>query len=115
MWRKVQIAVSVIAMLLLIRPLDCLAFGASPRDAAKCCVKGKCSPTAKSDDCCRASVPDNSQSMPGAVAGHSAPLIDLVAVQLPNSVPSLRFDMHSDTARHPPPLYRVPYTVPLLI
>src|SRR5437868_2970300 len=68
MRRKVQIVVSVIAMVLLIRPLDCLAFGSSPGETAKCCLKGKCAPTAKADDCCRASVPDSSQSVPGACA-----------------------------------------------
>ena len=114
MRRKVQIAVSVIAMLL-IRPLDCLAFGSSPSETAKCCLKGKCAPSAKADDCCRASVPDSSQSVPGASAAYSYPPIDLIGVQLPNFVPLLHSELHFDTVRHPPPLNRAPYTPPLLI
>ena len=115
MRRKVQIVVGVIAMVLLIRPLDCLAFGASPSETAKCCLKGKCAPTAKADDCCRASVPDSSQSVPGAGAAWSFPLIDLIGVQLPNLVPSLRSELHFDAVRYPPPLNRASYTPPLLI
>lgn len=113
--RKVQIVVSVIAMVLLIRPLDCLAFGSSASETAKCCLKGKCAPTAKADDCCSASVPDSSLSVPGAGAAYACPPIDLIGVQLPKFVPSLRSELHFDTVRHPPPLNRAPYTPPLLI
>ena len=116
MRRKVQIVVSVIAMVLLIRPLDCLAFGVSPGETAKCCLKGKCVPTAKADACCRASVPDSSQSVPGASAAYSSPLIDLIGVLLANLVPlSLHSVLHFDTVRHPPPLNFAAYTPPLLI
>jgi hypothetical protein len=114
MRRKVQLAVSVIAILLLIQPLDCLAFGVSRSETAKCCLKGKCAPTANADACCRASVPD-SQAMPGAAAASSFPPIDLVGVHLPNCAPSLRCEIHVDTVRHPPPLNRASYTLPLLI
>jgi hypothetical protein len=115
MRRKVQIVVSLIAMVVLITPLDCLAFGSSPSETAKCCMKGKCAPTAKADDCCRASVPDSSQSVPAARARYVSPLICLVPAQLANFFPSLHSDLQFDTVRHPPPLNRLPYTPPLLI
>jgi hypothetical protein len=85
----------------------------SHRDS-QVCMKGKCAPTAKADDCCRASVPDSSQWVPGAAAGYVPPLIHLVTAQFANFVPSLS-ELHFDTVRHPPPLNRFPYTPPLLI
>jgi hypothetical protein len=115
MRRKVHILVSVIAMILLIRPLDCLAFGVSPGETAKCCLKGKCAPTAKADACCRASVPESNQAMPGAAAANSVPLLDLAGVHLPNCAPSLRCEILLAVVRHPPPLNRAAYTPPLLI
>ena len=115
MRRKVQIVASMVVMLLLIRPLDCFAFGSAARETAECCMKGKCAPTAKADDCCRASVPDSSQSVPGASACNASPLISVVAVPFANFVPALRSELYFDAVRHPPPLNRFPYTPPLLI
>jgi hypothetical protein len=115
MGRKVHILVSVIAMILLIRPLDCLAFGVSRSETAKCCLKGKCAPTAQADACCRASVPDSNQAIPGATADNTVPLLDLAAVHLPICAPSLRCEIHLDAVRHPPPLNPATYTPPLLI
>jgi hypothetical protein len=115
MRRKLQFVVSMIAIVLLIRPLDCLAFGDTPRETAKCCLKGKCAPTAKADDCCRAAVPDSSQPMASRAADYSSPLIDLAAVRFTNAVPALVSELHAAAVRHPPPLNRVPYTLPLLI
>jgi hypothetical protein len=115
MRRKVQIVVSMMAMLLLIRPLDCLAFGADPAATTKCCMKGKCAPTAKADDCCRASVPGDSQCVPGATADYPSPQIHVAATPFAKFVPTLRSQLHFDTVRHPPPLSRVQYTPPLRI
>lgn len=41
------------AVILLLRPLEC--FGLTV-EAADCCIKGTCLPTATSDDCCKGGV-----------------------------------------------------------
>ena len=50
MRRAIHIAIAATAVLLLLRPLEC--FGMT-REAADCCIKGKCLPSATSDDCCK--------------------------------------------------------------
>jgi hypothetical protein len=107
--------VCAIAILLLIRPLDCLAFGTSPGETSQCCLKGKCAPTAKADDCCRASVPDSSQSVAAAATRYSSPSGVLTTVRLPATVPAPGAELGSDRVGRLPPLNRAPYTRPLLI
>jgi hypothetical protein len=76
MRRGIHIAISLIAVLLLARPLDCFASGAFSREAAKCCSKGNCFPRKNADDCCQNTVPQGKQLATAALksADHS-PLI----------------------------------------
>jgi hypothetical protein len=60
MRRSLHFAVTLISVLLLISPYDCLAAMVNPK-AADCCAKGKCLPTHDADDCCRNTVPAGSQ------------------------------------------------------
>lgn len=55
--RALHISVSLIGVLLLISPYDCLAAMVN-RKAAVCCARGKCLPTRTADDCCRNTAPD---------------------------------------------------------
>ena len=58
MRRAVHIAIAVMAVILLLRPLECFGF---TKEAADCCIKGKCRPSATSDDCCKGIVPNGTQ------------------------------------------------------
>jgi hypothetical protein len=98
-----QIAISLMAVILLLRPFDCFAGAAPRRQAMDCCLKGKCVPTAKSDECCKNTVPDRNQLAPSKAADHSSPLIALVAVHIPAPVSSFTFGGVGDPVRHPPP------------
>lgn len=85
------------------------------RQAMECCVKGKCDPTANSDECCKNTVPDRNQLAPAKAADHSSPLIAFIAVCISTFV-SPAFQPPGDLVKHPPP--RIESTVlslPLLI
>ena len=58
MRRDIHIAIALTAVLLLVRPLDCLGMSL---EAADCCIKGKCFPTVNSDDCCKGALPYGTQ------------------------------------------------------
>lgn len=45
-----DMAISLIAVLLLARSFNCFAVAALIQRAADCCLKGKCAPTANSDE-----------------------------------------------------------------
>jgi hypothetical protein len=115
MRRGLHIAISLLVVVLLLRPFDCFAAGTPSRQAADCCLKGNCVPTANSDECCKSIVPNNDQIAPSKVAGHSSPLIALTAVHIPILVPPT-FLAVGDPVSHPPP--GIPLTspgLPLLI
>ena len=112
MWRGIHIAISLMAVVLLLRPLDCFAAGTPSRQANDCCLKGKCVPTATSDECCKNTVPDNNQLAPSKAGEHSSPLIALTVVHIPVRVSPTFLAVASDLVRHPPP--SIPLTSPSL-
>ena len=115
MRRGFHIAISLMAVVLLVRPFDCFAATAPSRQAADCCLKGKCVPTANSDGCCKNIVPDDNQLAPSKAAVHSYPLIALTVVHIPNMV-SPAFLAAGDPVSHPPPGVRfTSHSLPLLI
>lgn len=115
MRRGIHIAISLIAVILLVRPFDCFAFGNPSRRAADCCLKDKCVPTANSDECCKNTVPDNNQLAPSKAATHSSPLVALIGVHIPTLVPPT-FLALGDPVPHPPPDISVTSpSLPLLI
>ncbi|HEX4135726.1 MAG TPA: hypothetical protein VHY84_14015 [Bryobacteraceae bacterium] len=63
MRRAAQFALTVLTVLLLLRPVECFA-GMMTAKAADCCAKGKCLPTAGADECCNTTVPSGSQFAP---------------------------------------------------
>ena len=112
MQRGIHISIALIAVLLLVRPFDCFAIGASSQKAAECCLKGKCVPTAKSDDCCKNTVPDGNQLVTSKAADHLHPLVSFTAAHIPTLISPWTFDGFVDTIRHPPP--RIGLTAPSL-
>lgn len=112
MRRGIQFSICLIAVILLVRPLDCFALGAPVQKAADCCLKGKCTPTANSDECCKSTVPDASQLLTSKAADHSFPLVAFTAARIPILISPWMFDGLVDTVRHPPP--RMGLTAPSL-
>ena len=55
MHRGIQIAVSLVAVFLLLKPFDCFS-GKLTKEAADCCKRGKCRPST-GDDCCKGTLP----------------------------------------------------------
>ena len=56
MRRGVHIAISLVAVLLLLKPFDCFSGNKFTKEAAECCKRGKCRPSTK-DDCCKGTLP----------------------------------------------------------
>ena len=116
MRRGLHIAISLLTVVLLLRPLDCFAAGVLSREAAECCLKGKCAPKANADECCKHTVPDSNLLVTSTAADHSSPLVAFVAVQIPGLVSSLTLRVLGDPVRHPPPRIELAApSLPLLI
>src|SRR5437762_3155841 len=116
MRRGVHFAISLIAVILLVRPFDCFANGAPTQKAADCCLKGKCAPTANSDECCKSTIPYAGQLVTSKAADHSAPLITFTATRNPPLISPLTFERLTAPVKHPPPRIGVTAdNLPLLI
>jgi hypothetical protein len=112
MRRALHIAVSLMVVVLLLRPFECFAAGTSRSDAADCCLKGTCAPTTNSDACCKNSVPVRDQFVPVKFTGHLARLIVIAAVYVPVPPPRSSIRAFADPAQHPPP--RIEFIAPSL-
>jgi hypothetical protein len=77
--RSIHISVSVIAVLLLLKPFDCFSSGQFTQKAADCCKKGKCVPSSNADDCCKGTLPGGKQLMASKAPHHSTPTLDFIA------------------------------------
>jgi len=102
MRRGVQIIVSLLAIVVLVHPFDCFA-NARTREAMECCLKGKCAPTAKADDCCKNTVPSVNHFLGSKAAGHSAPVLAVAPSSVFIPVPAASVQGTVDLLRHPPP------------
>jgi hypothetical protein len=87
MRRALHIAISVLAVILIIRPLDCFANAPLSRAAADCCKKGKCAPSANADDCCKVTVPGGNELVPSKAA--NVPTPDLILPEAFGSMPEV--------------------------
>src|SRR5258708_4141349 len=115
MHRGVHIAVALVAVVLLVRPVDCFSAGKFDQKAADCCKKGKCSPST-SDDCCKATVPDGNQLATSKATDHPPPVLDVVTADSPSTASeplaaSLPVEVHPPPGS--PPGFRL--NLPLLI
>ncbi len=119
MRRGIHIVFALALTLLLVRPFDCFA-GLKSGKAADCCAKGKCLPTRDSDDCCKATLPADTQIIAAKVSCFaSVPLLQLSAIALPapivpQTVQPVRIAEHltAQPPGSPPGVHR---NLPLLI
>jgi hypothetical protein len=81
--RSVLIAVALLAVFLLVRPLDCFSSGKFDQKAADCCKKGKCSP-ANNDDCCKATVQGGDQLVTAQATHYSLPVLAAIETKAPS-------------------------------
>ena len=102
MRRGVQIVVSVLAILLMVRPFDCFA-RARTREAMDCCLKGKCVPSANADDCCKNTVPAAKHFLTSKAAGHWTPVLSLGVPAVSPPLPLLPVRISVDSLRRAPP------------
>jgi len=116
MKRGVHIFVSLVAVVLLARPFDCFATAQPSREAMDCCLKGKCGPSAKSDECCQNSSPDKGQFTIAKTGQHFGPQPVLAPASTLATVPDSSSDGSIDLMRHPPPMRGfIARSLPLLI
>jgi hypothetical protein len=116
MKQGIHFVVSLLAVILLVRPFDCFASGLRDRDAMDCCLKGKCAPTAKSDDCCKNTVPGDSHLLPSQAANHSTSTFAVARASVSIALPVLTDQGAVASLRHPPPLSNLgTRNLPLLI
>lgn len=116
MRRAIHIVVSLLAMIMLVHPLDCFASGMRNRKAMECCLKGKCAPTANSDDCCKNTVPGGNHFLLSKSAGHLAPVLTIPLALASPAIPALSAEAPDDSVTHPPPLASLTArNLPLLI
>src|SRR5258708_1394481 len=97
MRRGVHITVSLIALLLLLKPFDCFSRGTFTRKAAEGCKKGKCVPSKNSDDCCKGTLAGGKQLVASKAPNNSPPALDLVTTVAPAPiVPALATVIFTD-------------------
>src|SRR6266516_3295619 len=99
--RSIHMSIALLAILVLIRPLDCMA-GVFTRKAAACCVKGRCLPSANADDCCKGSVPAGSQLSAPEAPDNSTAVPALVLVHVTGPIAPVFFDFFPDEVHRPP-------------
>lgn len=116
MKRGIHMIVSLLAVLLLAKPFDCFASGAPNPEVMDCCLKGKCAPVAKSNQCCSISASDGNQFVLSKESGRWAPPADAPAAPAFPAAPGLALRGPVDTLSHPPPsASRAGRSLPLLI
>ncbi|MEP6716774.1 MAG: hypothetical protein ABJC09_14480 [Terriglobia bacterium] len=88
MRRIAHIAVTLVMVLLLVRPFDCFS-GTLTAKAADCCAKGKCLPTPNADDCCKGAPTAGDHLLASKLHSQLAPVPDMVAAPAPVHLPEL--------------------------
>lgn len=116
MRRGFQIAVALLAIVVLIGPSDCFANPAKTREAAACCLKGECHPGANADDCCKNTAPDGPRSMLTTATNHDVPLVVSPVAESGMLVSPPVFERLTNELRHAPPQASLATVIlPLLI
>jgi len=103
MRRSIHISVTLLAVLVLIRPFDCFA-GGFTRKAAACCSKGKCLPTSNADECCKGTVPGASQLSTPKAPDQPTPVYAVMAADVPGPFAPSCVAFWFDEAHAPPGL-----------
>jgi len=115
MRRGVHIAVSLLAVLLLLKPFGCFSGRKFTKEAADCCKRGKCRPST-GDDCCKGTLPGGGDIVSAAKAQpHELPITLPVSMNTPSVQPVLLVSAFTQTSDPPgsPPSSRL--NLPLLI
>lgn len=99
----IHIAVTLLAVVVLIGPFDCFANGAKTREAAACCLKGECHLGANADDCCKNTAPDSPRLMGTTATNHDVPLVVSPVAESGTLVLPPVFERLTNELRHPPP------------
>src|SRR6266849_5560490 len=86
MQRGIHIAVSLIAVILLVEPFDCFSSAQFTQKSADCCKKGKCVPSSNADDCCKATLPGGKQLVASKAPHHSTPTLVLITTATPGPI-----------------------------
>jgi hypothetical protein len=86
MRRGTHILVSLMAVLLLMKPFDCFSSGQFTQKAADCCKKGKCVPSSNADDCCKGTLPGGKQLVTPKAPHQSTPTLELVTTAAPGPI-----------------------------
>jgi hypothetical protein len=114
MHRCIRIVVSLAGVVLLARPLDCFASSAPAPEVMHCCFKGKCAPTAKSDDCCKNTTSEVKALATSKATSDSPCLLEQNAVRV--SIPlHTASSFVNEPLQHPPPAGLSCRSLPLLI
>jgi hypothetical protein len=71
--RGIHIALSLVAVFLLLKPFDCFSGNRFTKEAADCCRKGKCTPST-GDDCCKGTLPGGKQLVASKAQNHQVPI-----------------------------------------
>jgi hypothetical protein len=87
MRRAIHIAVTIMSVLLLLAPYECLAALTTPK-AADCCAKGKCLPTRDADECCKNTNPSGGQLLAAKPDHTSVPAPHFFPIDVHVSLPS---------------------------
>ena len=101
MRRSIQIALTVLTVLLLVKPFDCFGGGQFTAKAADCCKKGKCNPSI-GDACCKGTLPGGKQLVLSKAPHHSGIALDLIATVVPVPIAPVRFCTTSVEKSAPP-------------
>src|SRR5215472_10963030 len=116
MCRRLHIAVSMVAVFLLLKPFDCFSSGGKfTKEAADCCKRGKCRPST-GDDCCKGTLPGGKDIVTAAKAfQNQLPVALPVSVSTALTEPILLHASFVETTVPPesPPSTRL--NLPLLI
>jgi hypothetical protein len=113
--RCIHGSVSVIAVLLLLKPFDCFSSGQFTPKAADCCKQGKCVPSSNADDCCKGTLPGGKQLVASKALHHSIPALDFISSAAGPIAPTFSMVGFSrvEAPRGSPPSSRL--NLPLLI
>ena len=115
MRRGIQITLSLLAVLMLVKPFDCFDSGGLTQKTLECCKRGKCNPS-NGDDCCKRVIPGGKQLVVSKVRHRATFAPDLtVAVVGVTTAPVLTFATPTEkpTPSTSPPHSRV--NLPLLV
>jgi hypothetical protein len=115
MRRGVHIAVSLVAVFLLLKPFDCFSRSKFTKEAADCCRRGKCRPST-GDDCCKGTLPGGNDLVTAAKAQPShapmiLPVVGTAVITEPVSAPAPFYERNEPPGS--PPSFRL--NLPLLI